>query len=303
MLGRAIRRLAPKLAPGWSIAAPGRKELDLTDRAAVAAYLADRSFDLVIHAAARVGGIAANVANPVEFLVDNLEINTNVIDQARRAGVRRLLFLGSSCMYPKDYRNPLVEEDLLAAPLEPTNEGYALSKIAGAKLCQYAAAQNGLAYKTLIPCNLYGPGDNFMPPHSHLVASVLHKLHEATQSGAPSVEIWGDGSARREFLFVDDLARYILGLDGSRMEALPDCLNIGFGQDYSVLEYYQIGASVVGFGGSFRFNLDAPTGMRRKLMSSARAKKLGWKPATGIEAGMTAAYAYYRGTLATSETD
>lgn len=301
MLGQAIRRLAQASGSRWSIAAPTRKELDLTDRSAVGDYLAGQQFDIVIHAAARVGGIAANMANPVDFLVDNIEINTNVIDQARRAGVPHLLFLGSSCMYPKDHRSPLVEEDILAAPLEPTNEGYALSKIAGAKLCQYVSAQIGLAYRTLIPCNLYGPGDHFTPPHSHLVASVLHKLHEAKEQTTDTVEIWGDGSARREFLYVDDLARYILDLEPDRIGQLPAYLNLGFGKDFSVLDYYRIGASVVGYEGSFRFNLDAPTGMRRKLMSSQRAQRHGWRPTTGIEAGMAAAYEYYRTTIAASQ--
>lgn len=294
MLGQAVQRLAPELAAGWRLFCPRRAECDLRDKQAVRRLLSSDRFDLVIHAAATVAGIAANITDPVGFLLENMEMNMNVISESARTGMPSLIFIGSSCMYPRDYLNPLREEYLLAAPLEPTNEGYALSKIAGAKLCEYISRQEGFAYKTLIPCNLYyGPGDDFDPSRSHLVAAVLRKLHEAKSSGAPYVEIWGDGSARREFLFVEDLAVFIVGLDPGRVDALPDYLNLGCGTDHSVLEYYEIGASVVGYSGAFRFNLDAPVGMHRKLLDSSRAAKRGWTAPTDLETGMRKAYAHF----------
>lgn len=293
MLGRAIRRLAPGVAPHWTILAPSHRELDLTNHGEATRFIGEGAFDLVVHAAARVGGIAANIADPIGFMLENLEINTNVIGSAREHKVPALLFAGSSCMYPKDSPDTLKEEHLLSGPLEPTNEGYALSKITGAKLCEYIASSDGLAYRTLIPCNLYGPGDHFEPERSHLVAAVLHKLHQAKISSRTEVEIWGDGTARREFLYVDDLARFILKSDAASLGEMPQYLNVGYGEDYSVADYYRMGAEAVGYSGSFTHNMEAPTGMKRKLMDSRRAQSYRWSAPTPPSEGLVATYQDY----------
>lgn len=295
MLGQALRRLSPEIAPDLDLLAPFRADLPLTDRAAVARWFADNPVDAVIHAAARVGGIQANIADPVGFLSDNLVMNEAVIMGAHEAGVGRLVFLGSSCMYPRDHRQPLVEEDILAAPLEPTNEGYALSKIAGARLCDYVSRQYpGRAYRTLIPCNLFGAGDHFGSAASHLIAAVITKVVDARDAGADEVEIWGSGRARREFLDVDHLARFIL----TRLPdlgALPGLLNIGAGRDHSVDDYYRMVADLAGWQGRFVHDATRPEGMMAKLMSSARAESLGYRPPAGIEADLARAVAVYEG--------
>jgi GDP-L-fucose synthase len=228
----------------------------------------------------------------VGFLAENLRINANVICSALDAGVRRLIYIGSSCMYPRDYRNPLKEEYILAAPLEPTNEGYALAKIAGAKLCEYCNAQYGTAYKTLIPCNLYGPGDDFSAGSSHLIAAIIDKMHGAKTNGENEVVIWGDGSARREFLYVEDLADYICRCL-EFMDDLPDFLNVGYGRDFSVLEYYRTAAEVIGFDGDFAFDTSKPVGMTTKLLDSTRAREFGWNPSTTPQEGIEKTYGYY----------
>jgi GDP-L-fucose synthase len=289
LVGRSIRRLQPALRPGWTIHAPATRELDLCEQAAVRDYFRAHRFDLVIHAAAKVGGIKANIASPIAFLADNLLINTHVLEAARNAGVKRLLFLGSSCMYPKDVLRPLTEEDILTAPLEPTNEGYALSKITGAKHCEAIARSLGLSYRTLIPCNLYGPDDHFGSDRSHLVAAALSKVHDAKRRGLREVSIWGDGEALREFLYVDDLSRFILEI-GERVEVLPHLLNVGANADHSVNRYYEVAAETVGYEGIFTHDLSAPVGMIKKLMDSTPAEAFGWRPATSLEQGMRLAY-------------
>ena len=290
MVGGAVRRLAPT---GWDVAAPTRADLDLTRRAAVEHFLTTQGpFDLVIHAAGRVGGIAANAADQAAFLTDNALMGLNLLTAARAARVPRLLNLGSSCMYPRDYRQPLVEGDLFAAPLEPTNEGYAIAKLATARLAQYIAAQDGGAWRTLIPCNLYGPGDHFDAARSHLLPAIILKVHGAMQVGADSVEIWGDGTARREFLYVDDLAAFIVDA-APRLAALPPVLNVGAGVDHTVREYYEAVARVLGYAGTFTHNLEAPVGMARKLMDSRAARAHGWAPATPLEDGIARTYAAF----------
>jgi GDP-L-fucose synthase len=292
MLGTAVLNAA-RARGGAELLAPRSSSLDLRDRAAVRAFLASQKVDAVVHAAARVGGIAANMADMSGFLTHNLEINLNLIAECAAAGVPKLLNIGSSCMYPKDYRQPLVESDLLAAPLEPTNEGYALAKIVAARHCDYSAAESGMAYRTIIPCNLYGPGDNFSPAHSHLIASIIRKIDEAKREGAESVEIWGDGSARREFLYAEDLADWIVSHGIERINDLPQYLNLGFGRDHSVREYYAMAAAVMGYEGEFRYDLDRPIGMRQKLMDSSRARAFGWAPGTSIEDGLARTYHSY----------
>lgn len=289
MLGAAV--LAAARARGdMELVAPRSSALDLRDRAAVRAFLRREQIDAVVHAAARVGGIAANMADMSGFLTHNLAINLNLIAECADAGVPRLLNIGSSCMYPKDYRQPLIESDLLAAPLEPTNEGYALAKIVAARHCDYVAAHTGFAYRTIIPCNLYGPGDNFSPAHGHLVASIIRKIDEAIRTGAASVEIWGDGSARREFLYADDLANWIVGEAIGRIDIFPQYLNVGFGLDHSINDYYTVAAAVMGYAGDFSHDLDRPVGMRQKLIDSSRAGAFGWAPATSLQAGLAQTY-------------
>ncbi|MFV0302063.1 MAG: NAD-dependent epimerase/dehydratase family protein [Paracoccus sp. (in: a-proteobacteria)] len=297
MLGQALRRLSPEIAPDLDLLAPFRADLPLTDRAAVARWFADNPVDAVIHAAARVGGIQANIADPVGFLSDNLVMNEAVIMGAHEAGVGRLVFLGSSCMYPRDHRQPLVEEDILAAPLEPTNEGYALSKIAGARLCDYVSRQYpGRAYRTLIPCNLFGAGDHFGSAASHLIAAAITKVVDARDAGVDEVEIWGSGRARREFLDVDHLARFIL----TRLPdlgALPGLLNIGAGRDHSVDDYYRMVAERAGWQGRFVHDACRPVGMRSTLLSSAGAEALGYRPHGGVEAVLAGAIVAYEGLM------
>ena len=287
MIGQATQRLAPEIAPHVTLLAPSRAELPLQDAATVADWLARTPVDAVIHAAARVGGIQANVDYPVEFLVENVRINDAVIMGAHAAGVERLIFLGSSCMYPRDYRQPLAEDDVLAAPLEPTNEGYALSKIVGSRLCAYLSrSHTKRAYRTFIPCNLFGPEDHFGSAASHLIAAIVTKVVDARDSGAQSVEIWGSGQARREFLYSDDLVAFLLdSLD--RLAALPDLLNVGRDMDYTVDEYYRMVADIAGYDGTFHHDLTRPEGMTRKLMTSARARAHGWNPQVDMAEGMS----------------
>lgn len=293
MLGQSLQRLAPKVAPDLTLIAPGRADLPLTDRAALAGWFAANPVDAVIHAAARVGGIQANIADPVGFLSDNLAMNDAVIVGAHQAGIERLVFLGSSCMYPRDYRQPLVEEDVLAAPLEPTNEGYALSKITGARLCDYISRQvPDRAYRTLIPCNLFGTGDHFGSAASHLIAAVITKLVDARDAGIDEVEIWGSGQARREFLDVDHLARFILTRLPDLAD-LPQMLNIGAGRDHSVDDYYRMVADQLGWHGRFTHDPGKPEGMMAKLMSSARAESIGYRPPEDIQPDLARAIAAY----------
>lgn len=292
MIGRAVLRALEKNRPDAEVLAPNSTQVDFRDAQQTRNYLQREKFDLVVHIAAKVGGIGANVADPVGFLVENLLINAHLIEAAHQSGVRDLLYLGSSCMYPKDFRQPLREEDLLAAPLEPTNEGYALAKITGAKQCEYHNTQHGTHYKTLIPCNIYGPYDRFDLRFGHLVASAIMKVHQAKQTGAGSIEMWGDGSVRREFLYVDDLAEFIVAMC-PRLSELPDYLNVGYGEDHTVLEYYRAAQQAVGYECDFDFNLNKPVGMIRKLMDSSPAKALGWNPPTTVPEGVTKAYDWF----------
>lgn len=294
MLGRALQRLRPVVAPDLHLLAPSRAELDVSDRRAVIEWLAGNPVDAVIHTAAKVGGIAHNIADRTGFLSENLRINDAVIMGAHGANIGLLLNLGSSCMYPRDYRQPLVESDLMAAPLEPTNEGYALSKITAARLCDYISTQYpGRAYRTLIPCNLFGTEDHFGTVASHLIAAIVTKVVDASKSGAETVEIWGSGQARREFLFADDLARFILEAM-PRISTLPPMMNIGAGQDHSINDYYAIVARLAGWHGRFTHDLSRPEGMRQKLMSSALAKQHGWIPPDSLDTALMATIAAYR---------
>jgi GDP-L-fucose synthase len=289
MLGKAILRLGPIITPDLEIIAPTRNELNLLDPVVVRHYFAANSFDAVIHTAAKVGGIKANMSDPIGFMSENILMSMHTIEHAHRAGIQNFINLGSSCMYPRNHRNPLVEEDILAAPLEPTNEGYAIAKIAASRLCSYISAQHGVAYKTLIPCNLYGTNDNFDMEQGHMIAASMMKIHMAHRNGDSDVEIWGDGTVRREFLYVDDLAKFILSNVGN-IHQFPADLNVGLGYDYTVNEYYQAIAEVIGFKGNFVHNLDAPVGMTHKLMDITKAETFGWSPDTILQDGLKETY-------------
>ena len=289
MLASAVRAQWAILRPDDEVIGLSRAEVDLRDRDATRALLEQIKPDIIIHCAATVGGIHANIAHPTMFLSDNLLLDTSVIGGAIATGVTKLIYVGSSCMYPRDYRQPLVETDLLAAPLEPTNEGYAIAKIAGSKLCEYASRELGLTYKTIIPSNLYGPKDDYDSGNSHLVAAAISKIHRANLAGDPTVEIWGDGSARREFTFVEDLGSWLVA-SIDQMSDWPPMMNVGSGYDLTVKEFYEIAKDVVGYDGDFVFDTSKPTGMHQKLMDSSVAKSFGWNPATDAPTGMARAY-------------
>ncbi|KCB50152.1 NAD dependent epimerase/dehydratase family protein [Bordetella hinzii 1277] len=291
MVGRNI--LDNSHASNYDWLTPSHADVDLANFEAVIRYFEREKPDFVIHAAGKVGGIQANIKEPVAFLTANLDMGRNVLIAAAQAGVPRAINLGSSCMYPKDRTSGLREEDILTGPLEPTNEGYALAKVTTAKLAEYISRENpGLSYKTMIPSNLFGKYDKFDPRFSHLVPAVIHKIHQAVSQGVSSVEIWGDGSARREFLYAGDLAKAIFHAI-ENFSTMPDIVNIGVGSDYSVNEYYSTVAKVIGYQGSFVHDLTKPVGMARKLLSVERAHSWGWAASTTLEAGISETYDFY----------
>jgi len=293
MVGRNILDLCQRR--GISVVAPRRGELDLLDYAATLRCLRALQPDLVIHAAGRVGGIQSNIREPVRFLTDNWDMGRNIVLATAAAGTKRLINLGSSCMFPRNSPNPLREEDVLSGTLEPTNEGYALAKCAVARLCDYVRREDpSLFFKTLIPCNLYGRYDKFDPAVSHLVPAVIHKVHLAKQQGNADVEIWGDGTARREFMYAGDLAEAVL-FSVERFAELPDVINVGVGEDYSVATYYAAAAQIIGYVGRFAHDLEKPVGMQRKLLDVSKLKALGWQPRTSLHDGLRATYDYYLG--------
>jgi len=291
MVGRALLRNAG--ASAWHVLRPSRSELDLLDRVAVFNYFAERRPDAIVHAAGRVGGIQANLRAPTDFLSQNLDLGQNVMLAARASAVPLVINLGSSCMYPRGREEAMLEEEILTGTLEPTNEGYAIAKIATQRLCEYMARENPLcAYRTLVPPNLYGPHDSFDPARSHLIPAILRKVQDAVASKSAEIEIWGDGTARREFMYVDDLADAVfwaleMGTD------LPDILNVGIGRDYSVTEYYSAAAALTGWAGQFRYDPSKPVGMKRKLIDSSRAAALGWRPKVDLADGMARTYQWY----------
>lgn len=290
MVGRSL--LSHPAAPACKILAPSKGELDLRNTTACGQYINGSKPDLIIHAAGLVGGIQANLRNPLRFLSDNLDMGRNVVMAAREAGVSRLINLGSSCMYPRNAPNPLSEENVFEGALETSNEGYALAKIVTARLCEYVSRTNGLNYKTLIPCNLYGPFDKFDPSVSHLVPAVIRKIHQAKLSGAKEVEIWGDGTARREYMYSEDLADGIW-FCARNMERLPFLMNLGIGVDYSIADYYRATAHVIGWKGSFIYDESKPVGVYRKLTSIKVQNALGWRPRVSLNEGLRLTYKHF----------
>jgi GDP-L-fucose synthase len=268
------------------------RELDLTEQAAVREFFARERPAAVIMAAARVGGIQANNTRPAEFIRDNLLMQDNVIDAAYRAGVEKFVFLGSSCIYPKLAPQPITEDCLLAGPLEPTNEWYAVAKIAGLKMCQAYRRQYGFNAIALMPTNLYGPGDNFDLQNSHVLPALIRRFHEARQRGDATLSIWGTGTPRREFLHVEDLADAVVYL----LENYDDepIINIGWGEDVTIRELAEIIADVAGFRGRLVFDSTKPDGTPRKLLDTARLSSLGWKPKIRLRAGIEHTYAWFQ---------
>ena len=268
-----------------------RRELDLTRQAAVEDFFAEVRPEYVFFAAAKVGGILANDRYPAEFLQDNLIIQTNIIDAAWRSGTRKLLFLGSSCIYPKHAPQPIPEEALLTGPLEPTNEWYAIAKIAGLKMCQAYRRQYGFNAIAAMPTNLYGPGDNFSLKTSHVLPGLLRKIHDARKSGASEVEVWGTGKPRREFLYVDDLADACVFLMQKYDE--DRWINVGWGTDATIAELAHTICRVVGFEGTLRFDSSKPDGTPRKLLDTTRLRALGWSPQIELEVGIRSTYEWF----------
>ena len=266
-------------------------ELDLRDRAAVDAFFDAERPTHVVLAAAKVGGIVANATYPAEFLSDNLRIQVNVLDAAQRVGVSRLLFLGSSCIYPKHAPQPISESALLTGPLEPTNDAYAIAKIAGVLHVQALRREYGASFVSAMPTNLYGPGDNFDLETSHVLPALIRRMHEAREGGAPSVTLWGTGSPRREFLHVDDLARACVHLLESYDE--PDPINVGVGEDIPIRDLAALVAEVVGYGGMIEWDTSRPDGTPRKLLDVSRITALGWKPEIGLRDGIAATYEWF----------
>ena len=269
-----------------------RKELDLLDRAAVRAFFEKERPSIVIDAAAKVGGILANNEQPTEFLLQNLTLQNNLIEAAADFGTRKLLFLGSSCIYPKMAPQPIPESALLTGPLEPTNDAYALAKIAGIKLCQSYARQYGKNFISGMPTNLYGPHDNYDLHNSHVLPAFIRKVHEAKQAGAKSITVWGTGTPRREFLHTTDLAEACLFLLEHYDE--PDLVNIGCGEDVTIRELAETVCDVLGFDGTLEFDASKPDGTPRKLLDISKIKALGWSPRIPLREGIADAYRWFR---------
>ena len=302
MVGSAIaRHLLAQNATADRIVTRTHAELDLTDQSAVRSFFDTETPDQVYLAAAKVGGIHANNTYPADFIYQNLMIEANVIDAAFRAGVKKLLFLGSSCIYPKSALQPMSEEALLTGVLEPTNEPYAIAKIAGIKLCESYNRQygqsHGVDYRSVMPTNLYGLGDNYHPENSHVIPALIRRFHEAKVNEAASVIIWGTGEPKREFLYVDDMAAasvYVMNLDKAiydqHTQPMLSHINVGCGEDLSIRELAEAVAKTVGYSGDIKNDPAKPDGAPRKLMDSSKLKKLGWASQVGLENGLTQAY-------------
>ncbi len=296
MVGAALVRRFQR-EPAVNLLLRTRAELDLTNQAAVAAFFATEKPDVAIIAAAKVGGIHANSTYPAEFLLENLAIATNTIQGAYQAGVSRLLFLGSSCIYPKLAVQPMAESSLLTGALESTNEAYAIAKIAGLKLCEYYRKQYGVLYHAAMPTNLYGPGDNYHAQNSHVLPALIRKFHEAKVAGRPEVVAWGTGKPQREFLYVDELADACTFL--LKLANPPDLINVGTGTEVTIKELTELVAAATGFAGKITWDATKPDGTPRKLMDGGRLTALGWQARISLREGIAKTYASFLAEQAT----
>ncbi|MFN6302180.1 MAG: GDP-L-fucose synthase family protein [Planctomycetota bacterium] len=288
MVGAAVCRIVQSDFPEVDLVLRTRSELDLCNPEQVEIFFRETRPEAVIFAAAKVGGILANASFPVEFLSQNAKMAINAIESAYRNGVSRFLFLGSTCIYPKHAPQPLVEPSLLSSPLESTNEAYALAKIVGLKLCQYYRKQFGVIYHSAMPTNLYGPGDNYHPEYSHVIPGLLRRIHDAKVQALPSVTLWGTGTPRREFLYVDDLAKALLHL--ICLDSPPDWINVGTGREISILELARTIATTVGFKGDFNLDTSKPDGTPLKRTDPSLIFSTGWRPETTLEIGLVKTY-------------
>lgn len=299
MVGSAIVRTLEKR--GYTnIIKRDHAQLDLIDQTQVRNFFTAEKIDQVYLAAAKVGGIHANNTYPAEFIYQNLMIETNIIHEAWRAGIRRLLFLGSSCIYPRLAPQPMREDALLTGKLEPTNEPYAIAKIAGIKLCESYNRQYGTDYRSVMPTNLYGPGDNYHPENSHVIPALIRRFHEAKLAGAETVVIWGTGTPRREFLYVDDMAAasvHVMELDRTRYaahtEPMQSHINVGTGTDVTIGKLAELVGKTIGYSGHIEFDATKPDGTPRKLLDSQRLVSLGWQPVTSLETGLAVTYEHF----------
>jgi GDP-L-fucose synthase len=290
MVGRNIAEFSK--AKKYVLLTPSSKEFNLLDRTNVDTYIHKNRPDIIIHCAGIVGGIQANMANPVKFLLENTQMALNIIMASKEAGIKQFINMSSSCMYPREAVNPLGEELILKGELEPTNEGYAIAKITATRLCEYINREDSsYVYKTVIPCNLYGKYDKFDPKHSHMLPAVIKKVHEAKMANVDS-DIWGSGEARREFMYAEDLADFIYyALEN--FEKMPQNINVGLGHDYTINEYYQAIADVIDFKGKFMYDLSKPIGMKQKLIDDTKLKEFGWNYKTSLQDGIKKTYEYY----------
>lgn len=294
MVGSALVRRAAD-SGSYDTLTASRDEVDLCDQSSTFSYLTKTKPDVVIIAAAKVGGIHANSTYPADFIYENVAIAANLIEGSRRAGIERVLFLGSSCIYPKLAPQPIPESSLLTGELESTNEAYAIAKITGLKMCQHYRSQHGLTYHSAMPTNLYGPGDNYHPTHSHVIPALLRRFHEAKQRGDQEVVIWGSGTPRREFLHVDDLAAACFHL--LALENPPDWVNVGVGDDLTILNLAELIAETVQFSGVIKTDLSKPDGTPRKLLDISLIRSEGWSPQIDFRNGLQDAYREFLGSL------
>ena len=290
MVGRHVKDQCKAL--GWEVFSPQSDELDLRNANATLDYIESVSPELIFHCAAYVGGIAINIAHPADFIMENILIDSSLLSASRKLRVSNLIYIASSCMYPANFRQPLKESDLLCGPLEKTNEGFALAKIAGLTTVSSVATQDNLNWKTVIPSNLYGPSDKFDLDRGHLIAAVITKTYRAILNGESTIEIWGTGNARREFTYVNDFANFIV-TKSDESTLWPSYMNIGVGVDFTVFEYYTMIAEIMGYKGRFIFKQSAPEGMVQKLMDSSTARRFGWKPQTNIYQGLEKSIEWY----------
>ena len=277
----------------YTILSPTSSDLNLLNYKDIEDYISFNKPELVIHAAGIVGGIKANINYPVKFLVNNMQMGLNILMASKTQKVKKFINLSSSCMYPRNARNPLLEDSILKGELEPTNEGYALSKITSTRLCEYISREDSsFLYKTVIPCNLYGKYDDFSYESSHMIPGVIRKIYEAKNKNLEFVNIWGDGLARREFMYAADIADFIF-YAVKNFNKMPQNINVGLGLDYSIIEYYKMIANVIGYKGKFNHDMSKPTGMKRKLIDNKRLNEFGWSHQTSLELGIKKTYDYF----------